>query len=169
MTSQSTDYLYDDESITPESLCSQREANIDLEIVTAITVKRSSISKTIRCYKFTLEKSQTFATWWQSTPWFYNNEKKSKGERCTIYWASQDRKSDIWNHIECQAAEMSGGQPYVICSRCEHALAHPSIGQGTSTFSKHLTTNVYKKKANTKGLKQLNLQATIPEQVNNSL
>ena len=64
---------------------------------------------------------------------------------------------------------MSGSQPYVICSRYEHALAHPSIEQGTSTFSKYLTTNVYKKKANTKGLKQLNLQATIPEQVNNSL
>ena len=169
MASQDSDFFQSDLPIIDESSSSQAETIPGLEVIVAKLIKRSSINPTTRCYKYHPEKHVEFTSWWVTTEWFKDNQRKSGREKSTIHWNSQDRKSEIWSSVECQVATISNGHPLIICKRCENALAHPAIGQGTSTFGKHLSSKSCQKTAEIRGLKQLKLKESIPEQVGSCL
>ena len=119
------------------------------------------IGKNTKCYQYTPEKADLFIDWWQTTKWYSEEPKWRK----KMHWGSNDRLSDIWKSA-IEGATIHDGRPMIICTRCDHALVHPSSkNTGNKAMQNHLMTAVCTSAASFRGFKQLEIYDTIPEQV----
>jgi hypothetical protein len=73
-------------------------------------------------------------TWWTETTWYKENKDKN------MHWPVQKKHAQIWEYFT-PAARLKDGEPWVLCTRCDEALSHPSVkGNGTSSMTRHIET-----------------------------
>jgi hypothetical protein len=70
-----------------------------------------------------------FVAWWLTTDF---------GKRKRVHWDGR-HSSPCWEYFD-QVADMTTGEPKVMCNRCAAILEHPQNSRhGTSTMNKHTT------------------------------